>query len=401
MQQAKGAALCQICGDTMGDDVFVACNECAFPVCRPCYEYERKEGNRCCPHCKTRYKRLKGSSRVPGDEEEEGVDDLDNEFNYKQDSDNGSKWHLQGDIGFSSSSSRQRIPRLTSQHQISPEIVEASPQHHSIRSPASRYVDPSVPVPVRIPDPSKDLNSYALNTVDWKGRVESWKVKRDKGTTEAARGSGDTQGTGLNGEDMQMVDNARLPLSRIVPIPANQLSLYRIVVVLRLIILCFFLQYRVSHPVHDAYGLWLVSVICEIWFALSWLLDQFPKWYPINRETYLDRLALRFDREGEPSQLAPIDIFVSTVDPLKEPPLVTANTVLSILIVDYPVDKVACYVSDDGSAMLTLESLSETAEFARKWVPFCKKHNIEPRAPEFYFAKKIDYIKDKYPTFVC
>jgi len=99
--------------------------------------------------------------------------------------------------------------------------------------------------------------------------------------------------------------------------------------------------------------------------------------------------------------LAPIDVFVSTVDPLKEPPLITANTVLSILAVDYPVDKVSCYVSDDGSAMLTFEALSETAEFARKWVPFCKKHNIEPRAPEFYFAQKIDYLKDKVqPTFV-
>ena len=72
--------------------------------------------------------------------------------------------------------------------------------------------------------------------------------------------------------------------------------------------------------------------------------------------------------------------FYVTVDPLKEPPLVTANTVLSILSVDYPVDKVSCYVSDDGSAMLTFEALSETAEFAKKWVPFCKKHNIEPRA---------------------
>lgn len=115
---------------------------------------------------------------------------------------------------------------------------------------------------------------------------------------------------------------------------------------------------------------------------------------------FLVRLC-RYDREGEPSQLAPIDVFVSTVDPLKEPPLITGNTVLSILAVDYPVDKVSCYVSDDGSAMLTFESLSETAEFARKWVPFCKKHNIEPRAPEFYFAQKIDYLKDKIqPSFV-
>lgn len=111
--------------------------------------------------------------------------------------------------------------------------------------------------------------------------------------------------------------------------------------------------------------------------------------------------SLRYDRDGEPSQLAPVDVFVSTVDPMKEPPLVTANTVLSILSVDYPVDKVSCYVSDDGSAMLTFEALSETVEFARKGVPFCKKHSIEPRAPEFYFAQKIDYLKDKIqPSFV-
>jgi len=109
----------------------------------------------------------------------------------------------------------------------------------------------------------------------------------------------------------------------------------------------------------------------------------------------------RYERPGEPSQLAAVDFFVSTVDPLKEPPLITANTVLSILAVDYPVDKVSCYVSDDGAAMLTFESLVETADFARMWVPFCKKFSIEPRAPEFYFSQKIDYLKDKVqPSFV-
>ena len=109
----------------------------------------------------------------------------------------------------------------------------------------------------------------------------------------------------------------------------------------------------------------------------------------------------RYEREGKPSELAPVDVFVSTVDPLKEPPIVTANTVLSILGVDYPVDKVSCYVSDDGAAMLTFEVMSETSEFARSWVPFCKKFSIEPRAPEMYFAQKIDYLKDKvHPAFV-
>ncbi len=79
----------------------------------------------------------------------------------------------------------------------------------------------------------------------------------------------------------------------------------------------------------------------------------------------------------------------------------TANVILSILGVDYPVDKVSCYLSDDGASMLTFDALSETSEFARKWVPFCKKFSIEPRAPEMYFSQKIDYLKDKVqPTFV-
>jgi len=129
-KQLKNAIeqICQICGDTVGfsatGDVFVACNECAFPVCRPCYEYERKEGNQCCPQCKTRYKRHKGSSRVPGDEDEDGVDDLDNEFNYAQGNGKGPQWQLQGqgeDVDLSSSSRHEphhRIPCLTSGQQV-------------------------------------------------------------------------------------------------------------------------------------------------------------------------------------------------------------------------------------------------------------------------------------------
>lgn len=115
----------------------------------------------------------------------------------------------------------------------------------------------------------------------------------------------------------------------------------------------------------------------------------------------ISKFVCRYEKEGKASELADIDIFVSTVDPMKEPPLITANTVLSILAVDYPIDKVSCYVSDDGAAMLTFEALSETSEFARKWVPFCKTFKIEPRAPEWYFAQKVDYLKDKVdPAFI-
>jgi hypothetical protein len=64
-----------------------------------------------------------GCPRVQGDEEEEDVDDLDNEFNYKQDNGKGPEWQLgQGeDVDLSSSSRHEphhRIPRLTSGHQV-------------------------------------------------------------------------------------------------------------------------------------------------------------------------------------------------------------------------------------------------------------------------------------------
>lgn len=89
------------------------------------------------------------------------------------------------------------------------------------------------------------------------------------------------------------MDEGRQPLSRKIPIPSSKINPYRMIIILRLVILGFFFHYRILNPVKDAYGLWLTSVICEIWFAVSWILDQFPKWYPIERETYLDRLSLR------------------------------------------------------------------------------------------------------------
>ena len=51
-------------GLTVDGDLFVACEECGFPVCRPCYEYERREGTQVCPQCHTRYKRIKGNWKL-------------------------------------------------------------------------------------------------------------------------------------------------------------------------------------------------------------------------------------------------------------------------------------------------------------------------------------------------
>ncbi|XP_031114838.1 cellulose synthase A catalytic subunit 2 [UDP-forming]-like [Ipomoea triloba] len=409
--------ICQICGDeieiTAEGEVFVACNECAFPVCRPCYEYERREGNQACPQCKTRYKRLKGSARVDGDEEEDDIDDLEHEFDCDIEALGGagtvpsSYCHggHAGSSGNEASTPGLEIPLLT----YGEEDVEISSNHNAIILPSSAsvvngappYGEPSGSSQCRPMVPEKDIALYGYGSVAWKDRMEDWKKKQGDKLQVVKHQGGSIDGNDFDDTDLPMMDEGRQPLSRKLPIASSKISPYRILIILRLVILGLFFHYRILHPVANAYGLWLTSVICEIWFAASWILDQFPKWCPIVRETYLDRLSLRYEREGRASELAPIDVFVSTVDPLKEPPLITANTVLSILAVDYPVEKVSCYVSDDGAAMLTFEALSETSEFARKWVPFCKKFNVEPRAPEWYFSQKIDYLKDKVnPAFV-
>ncbi|XP_015581144.2 cellulose synthase A catalytic subunit 3 [UDP-forming]-like isoform X1 [Ricinus communis] len=421
--------ICQICSDNVGTTVngepFVACHVCAFPVCRPCYEYERKDGNQSCPQCKTKYKRHKGSPPIRGEDvEDTDYSDVEDKPNHHASGIQDEKQKIEHMLGWEASSGRKdyvaptnydkevslnHIPYLAGRRSVSGELSAASPERYSMASPESGSRVGLGSVNIRVRDPARESGS-SFGNVAWKERIDGWKMKPEKNPAPMSvsnapsegRGGGDFDAsTDVLMDDSLLNDETRQPLSRKVSLPSSRINPYRMVIVLRLIILCIFLHYRITNPVKDAYPLWLISVICEIWFAISWILDQFPKWLPVNRETYLDRLALRYEKEGEPSQLASVDIFVSTVDPLKEPPLVTANTVLSILAVDYPVDKVSCYVSDDGAAMLTFEALSETSEFARKWVPFCKKYNIEPRAPEWYFAQKIDYLKDKVqPSFV-
>ncbi|KAI7757649.1 hypothetical protein M8C21_009956 [Ambrosia artemisiifolia] len=345
--------LCNTCGEQIGfasdgNGVFVACHECNFPICKSCLEYEINEGHNACIQCSTPYD---VSLTKVGVAEKEPV------------TRNTMAGHLSNsqDAGL-----------------------------HARTVSTVSTVD-------------SDMIDEGGNPI-WKNRVESWKDKKNKKKKGGGKAAKEVQVPADQHieEKQQSADpNAMQPLSQIIPIPKSQITPYRIVIILRLIILGLFFHYRITNPVESSYGLWLTSVICEIWFAISWVLDQFPKWSPINRITFTDELSARYEREGEPSELAAVDFFVSTVDPLKEPPLITANTVLSILAVDYPVEKVSCYVSDDGAAMLTFESLVETSEFARKWVPFCKRFSIEPRAPEFYFSQKIDYLKDKVqPSFV-
>jgi len=81
-------------------------------------------------------------------------------------------------------------------------------RHQIIRNRLEILAFYMVAVPVRIVDPSKDLNSYGLGSVDWKERVEGWKLKQEKNivqmTNKYPDGKGDIEGTGSNGDDLQM-----------------------------------------------------------------------------------------------------------------------------------------------------------------------------------------------------
>lgn len=211
---------------------------------------------------------------------------------------------------------------------------------------------------------------------------------------------------GLQDGMLENRDKPWRPLSRRLPIPAAIISPYRLLIAVRLVVLGFFLHWRLVNPNEEARWLWGMSVVCEVWFAFSWILDQVPKLCPVNRSTDLELLRDKFEMPSPSnpsgrSDLPGVDFFVSTADPEKEPPLVTANTILSILATDYPVEKLTCYISDDGGALLTFEAMAEACSFADLWVPFCRKHDIEPRNPDTYFSLKIDPTKNKSkPDFV-
>ncbi|KAJ8639785.1 hypothetical protein MRB53_016479 [Persea americana] len=192
------------------------------------------------------------------------------------------------------------------------------------------FPNPSLPMQPRSMDPSKDSVAYGYGSIAWKERMKSWKQKQEKLQVMRNENGGEDWDNEDDGPDLPLVDEARQPLPRKMPIPSSQINPNRM-----------------------------------------------------------------YEKGSQQSQLSLVDIFVSTVDSLKEP---VTNAILSILVVDYPIDKVCCYIFYEGAAMLTLEALSETSDFTRKWVPFCKKFNDDQVAPEWYFAHKMDYLKDMVLT---
>ncbi|KAE8702899.1 hypothetical protein F3Y22_tig00110480pilonHSYRG00098 [Hibiscus syriacus] len=157
--------------------------------------------------------------------------------------------------------------------------------------------------------------------------------------------------------------------------------------VLQSIAITSMIFYRVSSFLHSTPSFPLLLVFAsELILSFLWLLGQAYLWRPFTRKTFPERLL----REKKIDQLPGIDVFILTADPEKEPPLEVMNTVLSAMAMDYPTEKLSVYVSDDGGCALTLYAMREAWDFARYWLPFCRRFGIKTICPKLFFSRYDD-----------
>ncbi|KAM0002552.1 putative cellulose synthase (UDP-forming) [Helianthus debilis subsp. tardiflorus] len=183
-------------------------------------------------------------------------------------------------------------------------------------------------------------------------------------------------------------DSTCLPLQEKI---AHNNKTARAIELIILSLLVSLLVYRLfTFKDQNQYIPWLLALLCESWFTFTWILSMCIKWNQCSMKTYPDRLLKRVNE----FEFLSVDIFVTTADPILEPCILTMNTVLSLLAVDYPVNKLALYLSDDACSPLVYYSLVETTKFAKLWVPFCKKYNIQVRAPFRYFTSNSTLLED-------
>ena len=71
---------------------------------------------------------------------------------------------------------------------------------------------------------------------------------------------------------------------------------------------------------------------------------------PIRRKEFPQNLIRIMKEEDFPG----LDVFISTADPYKEPPINVVNTALSLMAYDYLTEKISVYISDDGRSALSL-----------------------------------------------
>ncbi|KAK7343998.1 hypothetical protein VNO77_13180 [Canavalia gladiata] len=168
--------------------------------------------------------------------------------------------------------------------------------------------------------------------------------------------------------------------------------------------LCFLVYYRLCFFFQDPKTRgtpllpWFLVFASEIILSFIWILDQAFRWHPTSRTVFPERLP-------KDEKLPPIDVFICTADPTKEPTLDVMNTVLSAMALDYPPQKLHVYVSDDGGSPVTLNAMKKAMQFASWWLPFCIRYRIKCRCPKAYFsasenhdgdfAGSIEFLADK------
>ncbi|XP_042943228.1 cellulose synthase-like protein G2 [Carya illinoinensis] len=171
----------------------------------------------------------------------------------------------------------------------------------------------------------------------------------------------------------------------------NKLStfIYRSHTLVHFMALAFLVYYRASflfqdHKIRATPMLpWLLVFASELLLSFIWLIGQAFRWRPVTRTVFPERLP-------EDDKLPAVDVFICTADPNKEPPVEVMNTVLSAMALDYPVEKLHVYLSDDGGSPMTLHGMREAYRFARWWLPFCRRHAIMTRNPNAYFSALAD-----------
>ncbi|KAL4311591.1 hypothetical protein GQ457_01G032010 [Hibiscus cannabinus] len=160
--------------------------------------------------------------------------------------------------------------------------------------------------------------------------------------------------------------------------------------ILHSIAIAFLIHYRVSlffqdHKTRTTPIVPLVLVFAsELLLSFIWFLGRAYIWSPVYRTVFPERLP-------NDEELPAIDVFICTTDPNKEPTIGVMNTLLSAMALDYPPDKLRVYLSDDGGYAITLHAMREARRFARFWLPFCRRFDIETRCPEVYFSRTEDY----------
>ncbi|KAF3627434.1 putative hyoscyamine 6-dioxygenase-like [Capsicum annuum] len=163
-------------------------------------------------------------------------------------------------------------------------------------------------------------------------------------------------------------------------------AIYRLHMFLHSLIMLALVYYRLANLFYfenvltlQAFA-WGLITLGEICFIVKWFFGQGTRWRPVVREVFLDNITC------QDSQLPALDVMVFTANPKKEPIVDVMNTVISAMALDYPTDKLAVYLADDGGCPLTLYAMEEACSFAKLWLPFCRKYGIKTRCPKAFFS---------------